>query len=129
MEQRNKIMIVDDNPIDQMITAHVIKKMYADGEIMVMESALAALEYLQTNQSNPKAMPSLILLDLDMPEMNGFGFLNQFSTFEEAVKNACKIVVLTASEVATDIELMLADPNVSQLIAKPLSKNALVPVF
>jgi CheY-like chemotaxis protein len=129
MELRNKIMIVDDNPIDQMMTMHILKKEYINEDIIIMESALMALEYLEQNQNDPIAMPSLIILDLDMPEMNGLGFLNKFSTFQEAVKNCCKIVVLTASNVAADIELMKADPNVVKLITKPLSKNALVPMI
>ncbi len=122
-------MIVDDNPIDQMLTMHVLKKEYINQDIIVMGSALAALEYLECNQSDLSNMPSLIVLDLDMPEMNGLGFLNRFSTFQETVKNYCKIVVLTASNVLADIELTKADPHVVKLIAKPLSKTSLIPVI
>ncbi len=126
MEQKYKIMIIDDNPMDQLITKYVLKKEYAFEEVILMASALAALEYLEANQDNITALPNLILLDLDMPELNGFGFLNRFSTFAEAVRNTCKIVVLTASEVSEDIALMQADPHVFRLIAKPLMKNSLL---
>lgn len=126
MEQHHKVMIVDDNLIDQMITSHIIKTNYDCKEIMVMESALAAIEYLENNKDNPSAIPTLILLDLDMPGMNGIGFLDRFSTFADGLRNACKIVVLTASDVMTDIQQMQADPHVIKLISKPLSKNSLV---
>lgn len=129
MQLMNRIMIVDDNPIDQMITAQVLRTSYDEVEIMVMESVQAAIEYLNLNQGNLKAIPSLILLDLDMPELNGFDFLSHFNNYPHAVKNACRIVVLTASEVTNDIEQMEADPNVSRLITKPLNKNALMPVI
>jgi CheY-like chemotaxis protein len=122
----NKIMIVDDNPLDQMITAHVLKTSYAHRDIMVMESAVAAIAYLDANQHDPSAIPKLILLDLDMPEMNGFGFLSRFSDLTATVKETCKIVVLTASEITADIEMMQTDPRVVKLISKPLSKNSLV---
>jgi CheY-like chemotaxis protein len=126
MEQKYKIMIIDDNPMDQLITKYVLKKEYAFEEVMLMASALAALEYLEANQDNIAALPNLILLDLDMPELNGFGFLDRFSTFAEVVRNTCKIVVLTASEVSEDIALMQADPHVFRLIPKPLMKSSLL---
>lgn len=129
MQSMNKIMIVDDNPIDQMITAQVLRTSYDDVDIMVMESVQLAIEYLNSNQENLAAIPSLILLDLDMPELNGFDFLSHFNSYSAAVKDACRIVVLTASEVTNDIEQMEADPNVSRLITKPLDKNALMPVI
>lgn len=129
MQSMNKIMIVDDNPIDQMITAQVLRTSYDDVDIMVMESVQLAIEYLNSNQENLAAIPSLILLDLDMPELNGFDFLSHFNNYSAAVKDVCRIVVLTASEVTNDIEQMEADPNVSRLITKPLDKNALMPVI
>lgn len=122
-------MIVDDNPLDQMITARVLKTNYGYAEIMVMESAASALDYLTNNQHNPEAMPSLILLDLDMPEINGFGFLHHFSALAETVRAGCKIVVLTASQQLEDLQQMQTDPRVSKLIPKPLQKNSLVPVI
>lgn len=125
----SKIMIVDDNPIDQMITAQVLRTSYDYEEIMIMESVQDAIEYLDANQENLKVIPSLILLDLDMPDMNGFDFLNHFNNYASSMKDVCRIVVLTASEVANDIEQMEADPNVSRLIMKPLGKNALMPVI
>lgn len=128
MERKNRIMIVDDNLIDQMITARVLKTSYAEEQIILMESAQQALAYLNQHIESPELLPNLILLDLDMPIMNGIGFLNQFNNFADSIKEACKIVVLTASDVLTDIEIMRADPNVATLIAKPLNKNSLFPV-
>ncbi|WP_262888138.1 response regulator [Pedobacter boryungensis] len=122
-------MVVDDNLIDQMITAHVLKNVNTNGEVIVMESAMKALEYLYENQNNPLAMPSLIVLDLDMPELNGLGFLRKFEKFSREVKSICRIVVLTASEIQADIEHIQAHPNVSKLILKPLDKNAFAPII
>ena len=121
----SRILIVDDNPLDRMITAHVLKTCYKLGEVMVMECASDALDYLESNKTNLQDLPSLIILDLDMPGLNGIDFLEKFAQYAQEIKNACKIVVLTASEVIADLELMESNPNVAKLISKPLNKTAL----
>ncbi|WP_316783845.1 two-component system response regulator [Pedobacter frigiditerrae] len=129
MKQKQKVMIIDDNLIDQMITAHVLKKTYEKGDIIVMESATAALDFFNSNKDDLSAIPSLILLDIDMPLMNGFEFLDRFNLYPEILKNACRIVVITGSDIPEDIELMKTYPNVSKLILKPLNHNELTPVI
>ena len=64
-----------------------------------------------------------------MPIMNGIGFLNKFNQFADGLKDACRIVVLTASDVLSDIEQMRSHPNVLTLIPKPLNKYSLTPVI
>jgi CheY-like chemotaxis protein len=129
MEQRQRVMIIDDNLIDQMITTHVLKKTYAKGDILVMESAMEALNFLDLNKDDLSAIPSLILLDIDMPQMNGFEFLDRFKMFTKTLKDACRIVVITGSDIPEDIELMKTYPHVSKLILKPLKHNELAPVI
>lgn len=127
--QRNRILIVDDNPIDHMITAHVLKTFYKLWDVIVIESAEEALAFIDENKTNIEELPWLIILDLDMPELNGIGFLERFELHTEELKEACKIVVLTASDVMTDLAIMLANPNVIKLISKPLNKTALTSVI
>ncbi|RYG14229.1 MAG: response regulator, partial [Chitinophagaceae bacterium] len=111
MPEGKLIMIVDDNPIDQMITKHVLKTNYLQDKFVIMDSAMKALDYLEHNFGDEDKMPSLIFLDLDMPGVNGFGFLERFSNYSDKVKNDCKIVVLTGTEIIEDINMMKADPN------------------
>ena len=61
MERKNRIMVVDDNLIDQMITVRVLKTSYAEEEIILMESAAQALAYLNDNINKPELLPNLIL--------------------------------------------------------------------
>jgi len=130
MEQRKKIMIIDDNLIDQMITAHVLKSNNTTNEdLLIMENAYLALDYLEANKNNLNAMPSLILLDLDMPGMSGYEFLQHYKNFSQEIKSLCRIIVLTGSDIQADIDRVEADPYVSKLITKPLSKNQLIPML
>lgn len=129
MEHKKRIMIVDDNVIDQMITSRILKLNYTHGEIVTMMSAAEALAYIDHHLHEPAVLPNLILLDLDMPSINGFGFLERFSNYSSSIKASCPIVVLTASDVLSDIEKIKSHPNVVKLIAKPLDKNSLVPIL
>lgn len=122
-------MIVDDNVIDQMITSRILKVNYTYGEIVAMMSAADALAYLDEHINEPALLPNLILLDLDMPSINGFGFLERFNKYADSVKDTCPIVVLTASQVVADIEKIKSHPDVVKLIAKPLDKDSLTLVF
>ncbi|WP_169306829.1 response regulator [Pedobacter polaris] len=129
MVNKNRIMIVDDNPIDHMITKYVLKHNYAIEDIMVMESAEEALKYLEKHRTQLDALPELIILDLDMPDLNGFDFLERFSSYSDELKNACKIVVLTASDVLLNLEKIKANINVIELINKPLQKDDLLTII
>lgn len=129
MEYKKRIMIVDDNVIDQMITSRILKVNYTYGEIVTMMSATEALDYIDHHIDEPGLLPDLILLDLDMPSINGFGFLERFNKYPNSVKTACPVMVLTASEVLSDIEKIKSHPDVVKLIPKPLDKNSLTPVL
>lgn len=129
MEQKKKIMIIDDNLIDQMITAHVLRSNTTNEEILIMENAYSALDYFEANKNNLNVIPSLILLDLDMPGMSGYEFLQHFKNFAQELKDLCRIIVLTGSDIQADLDRVEADPYVSKLINKPLSKNQLIPML
>jgi len=129
MTIKNKILIVDDNPIDHMITKYILKHNFAIEDVMVIESAAAALSHLESNQNNLAELPELIILDLDMPHLNGFDFMEHYSTFSEELKNTCKVVVLTGSDVTADLKKIKANIYVSELINKPLNKDALLDII
>lgn len=125
MVHPTKIMIVDDNPIDQMITKYILKHNFSIEDIMVMECAESALEFLVEHQNNITNLPELIILDLDMPCVNGFEFLERFAKLSEYLTEKCKIVVLTGSDILVDLDKIKANPFVTELISKPLNKSAL----
>ncbi|MCY1560013.1 hypothetical protein D9M68_971020 [compost metagenome] len=74
----------------------------------------------------PEALPFLIFLDLDMPVMNGYDFLQEFKKYADSVKNGCRIIVITASDIKDDLDRMKDDPHVTKLISKPLHRHSLI---
>jgi CheY-like chemotaxis protein len=71
---------------------------------------------------NGEAPPDVIFLDLNMPDVDGFSFLENFNTLPESIRQKTKIVVLTSSNNKKDKELVFTNQNVIQFITKPLKQ-------
>jgi CheY-like chemotaxis protein len=84
-------------------------------------SAEDALGFLK--EMKGEAAPDVIFLDLNMPEIDGFSFLNDFKNLPPEILSKCKIVVLTSSNSAKDREQAFSFENVIQYITKPIKQS------
>lgn len=99
------------------------------GKISVVGSAVEALEFLNTLKNNSEEFPDLIFLDINMPVMDGFGFLEEFSKFPVAVTGQCVVVMLTSSSDPKDENRAFQYPVVKRYLNKPLNRTMLDEVF
>ncbi|MBO9584512.1 MAG: response regulator [Flavobacterium sp.] len=120
-----KILVVDDNPTDRFIAKKMIEKCNFAQEVILTESAYQALEHLKELEDEPNSLPEFIFLDINMPGMNGYEFLEQYSKFSDAVKSKSKILMLTTSLHPDDIKRAESNPLVARFINKPISKDKL----
>jgi CheY-like chemotaxis protein len=129
MEENNfiyrKVMIVDDARIDRFLAEKIISKHSFAEEVVSVESAISALDYLINHTEDEQALPDLIFLDINMPEMNGFEFLTEYKTLPETIKRRCIIIMLSSSLDPHDKELAMQSPYVCQFLNKPLTKEKL----
>ncbi|MDZ7845736.1 MAG: response regulator [Owenweeksia sp.] len=74
-EEVEKVMLVDDNSTDRFIHTKLLNIYSIGKETLEFDTGRAALDYLRENKANKDLLPDIILLDVLMPEMNGFDFL------------------------------------------------------
>ncbi len=116
-----KILIIEDNETDRYIAKRMIQKYHFSEETIIKESAPKALEYLLSIFNIPESMPQLIFLDIRMPEMDGFGFLEEYAKFPVTIKTNCVILMLSSSLNEDDYRLAESSPYVKRFLNKPLN--------
>jgi len=123
------ILCVDDDPITLMLCKMVISKSSFATEIITAQNGEEALNYFDDLKLNNlgaeiKKYPSLVFLDLNMPVMDGWEFLDHFSKEEytSAFKNT-KIIVLSSTIDPNDIEKSKTYSMVLDFLSKPITKE------
>jgi CheY-like chemotaxis protein len=121
----DKVMVIDDTPEDLYITSYVIEKTNYSKEILKFDLATEALEYLQANIHNTSLLPQVIFVDIFMPLMTGFEFLDEYEKLPSYYTSNCTVYVISSSFDERDINRARNNKNVKAYIEKPLRKEFL----
>lgn len=123
------ILFIDDDPITLMLCKMVISKSSFSKVIATATNGEEALQYFnklkQADENTNLALPQLIFLDLNMPVMGGWEFLDSFSTAEYALYNNTKVIILSSTIDPADLEKSSKYPMVIDFLSKPISKEML----
>jgi CheY-like chemotaxis protein len=123
--KRRKVMLIDDNNIDLKINSKVITLSGLFEEIIICQSAEEGLSYLRKHIDLIDELPDFILLDIQMPDMDGFDFLEVFKNFPKELKEKCVIAILSSTLDFGDLKKAEANPHVIKLLKKPLFPSEL----
>ena len=116
-------LIIDDSYIDRLVASMLIKRTFGIENVFDVSSGKLGLEWLTNNKDNSGV---IVLLDIMMPQMNGFEFLDRFRQLDEKVKEGVMIVMLSSTLDEEDQRRAKGHQNVKKLLSKPLSPNELM---
>lgn len=114
------LWLIDDDPIFVYLTRKMMVELHLAEQIEVFENGQLATDHL--HQANSQDLPEIIFLDLMMPVLDGWGFLDEYMEIAESVKTKIKLYVLSSSGSPQDIKRAKKIKEIAGFIKKPMSK-------
>jgi CheY-like chemotaxis protein len=115
-------MVIDDDPISNFICDKLLVRANPNIETQFFVEARKALQFLANNHQTDK-LPDVILLDLNMPIVNGWQFLEGFKKLQPVIPKKIHVFILSSSVFSYDIEKASLEGDVQGYMMKPLSKE------
>jgi response regulator of citrate/malate metabolism len=119
------LWIIDDDPM----ASFYIKRLAELGElaniITIYDKAGGALDYLLLHRESVEQLPDVILLDIYMPEMDGWTFLKVFAETQDQFAKSVDIFIISSSDHLKDINKARSSPHVKAYLQKPVTMEVL----
>jgi CheY-like chemotaxis protein len=119
------VMLIDDNELDNFINKKLLENEQFANNVIVHQSAQSAIEDLKKLEGSSDKLPRIIFLDIMMPHMDGFAFLDELNKLGDTVKSFSKVIMLSTSESFKDLNRANQSKYVYKFLNKPLNKLVL----
>lgn len=121
MQSPQTIFLIDDDAIQLKVSTRMIERLIPVRSILPFPGADMAMNYIQQHMEDPDLLPDIILLDLNMPEMSGWDFLEIFEEILPTLPKAVRVHILSSSQDEKDIEKSKHYLSVYGYLVKPLT--------
>lgn len=119
----SKVMIIDDNPTDRFVHKKLLEIHSIAEEVLEFESGKLALQFLKSLEEESET-PDIILLDIMMPEMDGFDFLVHYSNLLDRLPKVPRVFMLSSTDDEKDIKRVRNSKLVEKMLRKPFSPDS-----
>lgn len=121
----NNVMLIDDNELDNFINEKMIEAHFFARKVYVSSNGKSALEFINnlliSGGASNGTFPEVMFVDLNMPIMDGFEFIEHFKKINDPKLLTCKIVILTSSISTSDKVKAETIGNNIVFVNKPLT--------
>lgn len=120
-----EFIVIDDSQLDCFIAEKLIRHTGKSSGIKTFTSAGSALEYIKQRTLPDDDSLTVLLLDVLMPVMSGFDFVEAFEKLPQQVQDRYLIIALTSSMNKNDMNRISSYQAVKHLLGKPITTDAL----
>ncbi len=124
-----KFIVVDDDPISNTICKLTLEMVLRNVDLESFTNPKEALSYISEKCTASTSRRTILLLDINMPIMSGWEFLERFDAFHENVKTGIDVYILSSSVDPRDKDRSYANKNVRNYLLKPLTVEAIKKVL
>lgn len=118
-----KLVVIDDNPTDHYIMQRLLHNNFNCEQATYTYDGRLVLDYLKENKDTGRTMPDLIFLDLDMPQLTGWEFLDELENLHMTEKNNVQVHIMSSSIRSADVFHSKKYTCVNSFMTKPLSRE------
>lgn len=125
MKSFNSTMLIEDDAVNALISKRLLEKFLITNGIFIVPNGEEALKFIVNYDPDFNTCPELIFLDIDMPIMDGFSFLESFEELSFLNKEKVEIIMLTNSSRSEDIK-QCKELGVKHFLNKPLTEEKIL---
>jgi CheY-like chemotaxis protein len=125
MPQKKSICIVDDDEVYKFFVKKVLEIKELADNVLTFPDGEEAYNYIKENKGNPDLLPDIIFLDINMPIMDGFLFIEEYTKLKHEINKEIVIYMVTSSIDLIDLERSKKYTEIKDFITKPISAEVL----
>ncbi|UPT65426.1 MAG: response regulator [Sphingobacteriales bacterium JAD_PAG50586_3] len=126
MRKIDRLYLVDDDSLFKFLTQRVIQDTDLVDKVEVFSNGLEAINHLNEIKETPAQLPDVILLDIDMPVMDGWGFLEEYGKLLPELDRKITTYIVSSSNDPADISRSKTFAEVKDFIIKPITKQKFI---